>query len=682
MTGPEQNPLLDLSGLPRFPDILPEHVEPAVDTMLAQSRGAVERLAALSEPPTWANFAQPMEDIDERIARVWSPVSHLNSVKDSPELRRAYEACLPKLSAYHTEVGQNVALYRAYQALHDDAAFTTLEPAQRKIITNALRDFRLSGVDLEDAAKARFKQIQQRLAELANRFEQNVLDATQGWWLEITDPEDLAGLPDSVIALAAQTARRAGLEGWKFSLDMPLYLPFMRHAARRDLRRKMYEAFATRASDQGPHDKSRDNAPLIAEILKLRQEAARCLGFEHYAAVSLATKMARDAEEVTSFLRELAARSKPAAERELAEVRECAARDGCTPVEPWDLAYYSERLKQSRYQFSEEDIRPYFPAPRVLDGMFTVAGRLFGLEIRPIENVAVWHDDVRVFEICEPGGRLVARFYVDLYVRPNKRGGAWMDDCIGRKRTRDGVQIPVAYLTCNFSPPVDGQPSLLNHTEVLTLFHEFGHGLHHMLTRVDYVGVSGINGVDWDAVELPSQFLENWCWEREALDCMAAHFQTGATLPDALLAKMRAAKNFQSGMQMVRQIEFALFDMRLHAEPEHDSAAAAARLLRAVRDEVAVVMPPAFERFQNTFSHIFAGGYAAGYYSYKWAEVLSADAFAKFEEQGIFDPDTGRAFRETILEQGGSRDAMELFVAFRGRAPTVDALLRHSGLDA
>ena len=682
MTGDEHNPLLDLSGLPRFRDIRPEHVEPAVDAVLAQSRIEVDRLSRLGAPPSWANFAQPMEDTDERIARVWSPVSHLNSVMDSPELRTAYEACLPKLTAYHTEVGQNLELYRAYQALQGDAAFETFAGAQQKIITNALRDFRLSGVDLEEAVKQRFKEIQQRLSQLANRFEQNVLDATQGWWLEITDADELAGLPESVTALAAQTARQAGLEGWKFSLDMPLYLPFMRYAEHRELRQKMYEAFATRASDQGPHDPSLDNTPLIAEILQLRQESAACLGFDHYAAVSLETKMARDAKEVSGFLRELAMRSKPAAQRELAEVREFAARAGCATLKPWDLPFYSEKLKQSRYRFSDEDIKPYFPVPRVLDGMFTVVSRLFGIQIQPVDGIAVWHDDVRVFEIREPGGQAIGRFYVDLYVRPNKRGGAWMGDCIGRKRTRDGVQIPVAYLTCNFSPPVDDQPALLTHNEVITLFHEFGHGLHHMLTRVDYLGVSGINGVAWDAVELPSQFLENWCWEREALDCIAGHFQTGEPLPGELLAKMRSARNFQSGMQMVRQIEFALFDIRLHAEPEHDFAEAAPQLLRDVRAEVAVVIPPAYERFQNSFSHIFAGGYAAGYYSYKWAEVLSADAFAKFEEQGIFDPQTGRAFRETILEQGGSRDPMDLFVAFRGREPTVDALLRHSGLEA
>ncbi|MDH3638981.1 MAG: M3 family metallopeptidase [Gammaproteobacteria bacterium] len=682
MTGSNPNPLLDLSGLPRFQDIRPEHVETAVDTVLAESRVEIERLVSLEESPSWANFAQPMEDTDERIARVWSPVSHLNSVMDSPELRTAYEACLPKLTAYHTEVGQNLFLYRAYQGLHDSAEFATLDCAQQKIVTNALRDFRLSGVDLEESAKQRFKEIQQRLSQLANRFEQHVLDATQGWSFETRDPDDLAGLPESVTALAAQAAHQAGLEGWKFSLDMPLYLPFMRYAKGRELRQRMYAAFVTRASDQGPHDAALDNAPLIAEILKLRYESARCLGFDHYALVSLETKMARDANEVTGFLRELAARSKPAALRELAQVTEFAARRGCPVLEPWDLPFYSEQLKQSLYQFSEEDIRPYFPVPRVLAGMFTVVGRLFGLEIRPIEGIEVWHEDVRMFEISDTGGQVIGRFYVDLYVRANKRGGAWMDDCIGRKRTRDGVQVPVAYLTCNFSPPVNDRPALLTHEEVITLFHEFGHGLHHMLTRVDHLGVSGINGVAWDAVELPSQFLENWCWEREALDCIAGHYETGAPLPQELLTKMRAAKNFQSGMHMVRQIEFALFDMRLHAEPQEVFADAAPRLLREVRDEVAVVIPPEYDRFQNSFSHIFAGGYAAGYYSYKWAEVLSADAFAKFEEQGIFDPETGRAFRQTILEQGGSRDPMELFVAFRGREPTVDALLRHTGLEA
>ncbi len=676
------NPLLDLSGLPRFNEIKPQHVEPAVDDVLADSRRETARLAALDVPPTWENFAQPMEDTAERIARVWSPVSHLNSVLDSPELRDAYEACLPKLTAYYTEVGQNPGLYRAYQRLHESPDFAQFDAAQRKIITNALRDFRLSGVDLKDAEKQRFKALQQRLSQLATRFEQNLLDATQGWSLNITDADELAGLPQSVVALAAQAAREGELEGWKFSLDLPLYLPFMRHAERRDRRRELYEAFVTRASDQGPHDPKLDNAPLVEEILKARHESARCLGFAHYAAVSLETKMARDAGQVVAFLGELAARSKPAAERELAAVQAFAARDGCPELAPWDIPYYSEKLKQTTYDFSDEDVKPYFPVPRVLDGLFTVVRRLFGIEITPVADVEVWHDDVRVFEISETDGPAIGRFYVDLYVRAHKRGGAWMDDCIGRKRQRGRVQAPVAYLVCNFSPPVDGRPSLLTHDEVTTLFHEFGHGLHHLLTRVDYLGVSGINGVPWDAVELPSQFLENWCWEREALDHIAGHFETGAPLPQALLNKMRAAKNFQSGMQTVRQIEFALFDMRLHAEIHEDYATAARRLLEAVRDEVAVVRPPPYDRFENGFSHIFAGGYAAGYYSYKWAEVLSADAFSKFEEQGIFNPDTGRAFRQTVLAQGGSRDPMELFVAFRGREPTVDALLRHNGLEA
>ncbi len=677
----QNNPLFQTRGLPKFRDILPQHVESAIDQTLADNRARLKILESLGDRASWDNFAQPLEDLNERLARVWSPVSHLNAVKDSPDLRKAYEACLPKLSAYDTELSQNAALYRGYEILHARPEYADLDVAQRKIIANALRDFRLAGVDLPPAEKQRYKEIQQQLAKLANEFDRNVLDATHAWFLHIEDDRDLAGLPDTAIDMARQMAERDQIGGYKFTLDVPSYLPFMMHADNRALREKMYEAYVTRASDVGPDAGRFDNTPLIRQILALRLEAALLLGFENYAEVSLQTKMATTPQQVLDFLRDLAARSRPAAEEEHSQVRRFARTEyGVNDFAHWDLAYYSEKLRQSLYRFSDEDIRPYYPADRVLRGMFDVVGRLFGLTIEEIRNDDVWDPEVRFFEIRDSGDAVRGRFYVDLYIRSHKRSGAWMDDCVSRKRDAEGVQTPVAYLTCNFSPPVAGKPALLTHDEVVTLFHEFGHGLHHMLTKVDYVGVSGINGVEWDAVELPSQFMENWCWEREALDIVSGHYETGAPLPGELLRKMKAAKNFQSAMQMLRQIEFALFDMRLHFDHRPQQKQSVQRLLESVRREVAVVFPPGYNRFQNSFSHIFSGGYAAGYYSYKWAEVLSADAFSRFEEDGVFSPDTGKAFLENVLEQGGARDPLELFVAFRGREPKIDALLRHSGL--
>ncbi len=677
----DANPLVKLKELPQFGAIRPEHVEPALDRLLAANRDQFKRLEALADVADWDNFVQPLEDANDRLARMWSPVSHLNSVKDSAALRQVYEACLPKLSAYHTDVGQNTGFYRAFRHIADGPGFCALETAQRKVVTNALRDFRLTGVDLPPAKKKRFKEIQQQLSKLCNQFERNVLDATRAWSLHIKDEQDLSGLPDSALAMAREMAQRDRVPGWKFSLDIPSYLSFMMHADNRALRQSMYQAYVTRASDQGPNAGQHDNTGLMLELLKLRQESARLLGFENYAQMSLETKMAETPGQVLEFLSDLARRTRDIAARELEDVERFAAEErGRGDFQAWDLAYYSEKLRQSRYQFSDEDIKPYFPAARVLDGLFQVAGRLFGLTIREVRDVDVWHGDVRFYEIRDASGELRGRFYVDLYVRPHKRGGAWMDECVSRKRDVRGTQLPVAYLTCNFSPPVGDKPALLTHDEVVTLFHEFGHGLHHMLTQVDYVGVSGINGVAWDAVELPSQFMENWCWEREALDIIGGHFESHAPLPDDLLDKMRSAKNFQSAMQMVRQIEFALFDMRLYCDFDADGGQSVQGLLDGVRREVAVVMPPAYNRFQNSFTHIFSGGYAAGYYSYKWAEVLSADAFSRFEDEGIFNPQTGRAFLESILESGGSREPMDLFTAFRGREPTIDALLRHNGL--
>ncbi len=683
LTNEANNPLLDFRGLPRFTEIRPEHVEPALDAVLAQNRAERESLLAAGRHHTWDSFAQPMEDMDERLGRLWSPVSHLNAVMNSESLRAAYNRCLPKLSDYQTELGQDERVYRAYKAIAADPAFAAVSAAQKKIIEHTLRDLRLSGAELDPADKQRFKEIQQELSALASRFEENVLDATNGWELLVTDASDLAGLPESARSAARQAAEEEGKIGWKFSLHGPSYIAFMSYADQRELRRRMYEAYVTRASDQGPQAGRWDNGEVINRMLALRAEEAHLLGYPNYAALSLVTKMAKDTGEVMGFLRGLAARSRPTAQAELAELRAFAAAEyGVAGLEALDIMYYSEKLRERRYAFSDEDVRPYFPMPQVVAGMFGVVRRLYGLDITPAHNPQVWHPDVRFYEIRDARGEIRGRFYMDLYPRSGKRGGAWMDDCISRKRTPAGVQVPVAYLVCNFTAPVGDNPALLTHDEVTTLFHEFGHGLHHMLTRVDYVGVSGINGVAWDAVELPSQFMENWCWERQALDALARHYRTGAQLPQELYTKMIAARNFQSGMQMVRQLEFALFDMRLHSDFDPGAGGSMQSLLDEVREEVAVLHPPAFSRFHNSFSHIFAGGYAAGYYSYKWAEVLSADAFSKFEENGIFDRRTGEEFLHNILEQGGAYEPMELFIRFRGREPKIDALLRHSGLAA
>jgi len=677
------NPLLDLSGLPRFAAIRPEHVEPAVIETISANRTAIEELLQTVSEPSWENFIQPIEDMNERLGRIWSPVSHLNAVMNNDALRKAYNACLPKLSEYSTELKQDERLYRAYRAVAARPDFASLNPAQRKIVENVLRDFRLSGAELDPVAKTRFKAVVEELSMLHSKFDENLLDATNAWELVVDDETMLAGLPETARAAARAAAERDGKAGWKFTLHMPSYLPVMMYADHRALRQKLYEAYVTRASELGPHAGQWDNGPTMQRILELRAEEARLLGFPHYAALSIETKMAENTEEVLAFLNDLVGRSRHAAQKELTELRTFAAeRFNATELEAWDIPYYSEKLRQERYAFSEEDLRPYFPEPQVVRGMFEVVKRLYGLDIHEIRDAELWHADARFYEIRDSAGTVRGRFYLDLYARPHKRGGAWMDDCMSRKRDARGLQVPVAYLTCNFSAPVDGQPALFTHDEVTTLFHEFGHGLHHMLTQVDYVGVAGINGVKWDAVELPSQFMENWCWEKEALDVLARHYQTGAALPDALYQKMIAARNFQSAMQMVRQLEFSLFDMRLHSEFDPHGAQTLQQLLDAVRRDVAVVIPPAFNRFPNSFGHIFGGGYAAGYYSYKWAEVLSADAFSKFEERGVFDRRTGEEFLHHILEQGGVYEPMELFVRFRGRKPKIDALLRHSGLAA
>ncbi|MFT7413383.1 MAG: oligopeptidase A [Methylophagaceae bacterium] len=678
------NPLLDNNEFPAFSKIKPEHVEPALNQALEQAKQTVEDLLNNQDEPTWQSLVLPMEALDATIDKVWSPVSHLNSVMNSDELRVAYNACLPKLSQFGTELGQNEDLYKAYNALANSPAYEQLDVAQKKVIDNALRDFRLSGVELSQNDRDKFKQISQQLTELTAKFEENLMDATHAWKKHITDEALLSGLPDSTKDMAAQFAQRDELDGWLFTLDFPSYMPVMSYADDRDFREEMYTAFATKASDQGPHAGQWDNTEIMADILKLRHELAQLIGFDNHAERSLATKMAQSPQQVLDFLCDLAGRSKPIAEREFTELKAYANEQNpeISDLEAWDVTYYAEKLRQQRYSISQEELKPYFPEDKVVSGLFAVVNRLYGLDIKERHDIDVWHKDVRFFEIFDDKDELRGQFYLDLYARNHKRGGAWMDECYVRRQTEVGIQTPVAFLTCNFSEPLGDKPALFSHDEVTTLFHEFGHGLHHMLTKIHHAGVAGINGVAWDAVELPSQFMENWAWEREALDLISGHFETGEVLPQGLFDKMIAARNFQSAMIMVRQLEFSLFDFRLHLEFNPEQEDQVDKILAEVRDQVAVVKPPTFNRFAHSFSHIFAGGYAAGYYSYKWAEVLSADAFSKFEENGIFDRATGLAFLQSILEQGGSREPMELFIEFRGREPEIDALLRHSGIAA
>ncbi|MDO6562341.1 oligopeptidase A [Amphritea sp. 1_MG-2023] len=675
------NPLLQNHLLPPFSEIKPEHIEPAVDQLLADCRAAVVEVLEHTDAPDWNSLVVPLEQSHDRLAKAWSPVSHLNGVLNSDELRDAYNACLPKLSQFWTEMGQHQGLFEAYEALAHSAAYSDLDDAQRKVIDNTLRDFRLSGIALGAADKQRYGELQQKLSELTTKFSENVMDATDGWSKLIVDETELAGLPDSALAAAKQLAEAKGETGWLVTLDFPSYFAVITYADNRELRRELYEAFATRASDQGPNAGQWDNSNIMTEILVLRAELAQLLGFDNYAAYSLATKMADTPEQVVSFLNDLAQMSKPQAEKEYQELQDFALEEFSEPeLQSWDLSYYGEKLKQARYAISQEELRPYFPMPKVLEGLFNITGKLFDIQIEEVTEFDRWHQDARLFNVSR-GGELIARFFLDPFARAKKRGGAWMDDCRVRRMDQGILQLPVAYLVCNFNPPVGDQPALLTHNEVTTLFHEFGHGLHHMLTRIEYADVSGINGVAWDAVELPSQFLENWCYEPEALALISGHYQTGETLPKALLEKMLAAKNFQSGMMMVRQLELSLFDFELHREYQAGVTQVQAVLDR-IRSQVAVVTPPTFNRFQHSFSHIFAGGYAAGYYSYKWAEVLSADAFSRFEEDGVFNQATGQSFRENILEMGGAKEPMALFVAFRGREPSVEALLRHSGISA
>jgi oligopeptidase A len=672
------NPLLDFSALPRFSQIKPEHVIPAVDQLLAENKTLVERLAAASDAPTWATFVQPMEDANERLSRAWGPVSHLNSVMNSAELREAYNDCLPKITQHYAEMSQNLALFAKFKALKASAGYMLLNPAQKKIIDNELRGFRLGGAELPEDQKPRFLEIQEALARLSAKFEENLLDATNAFSLLITDAADLAGLPDDVVQAAQEAATRDGNSGWKFTLHAPSYMPIMQYADKRALREQIYRAYVTRASEFGTPEL--DNTALIDQIVRLRREDAKMLGFNSYAEESLATKMAETPQQVKDFLSELGARAKPYAERDMQELREFARDElGLADLQSWDATYASEKLRVARYAFSDQEVKQYFPESKVLPGMFKVVETIYGLDIRPA-HADVWHADVKFFDLRDRSGALIGQFYLDLYAREHKRGGAWMDDALTRRRKDGAIQTPVAYLTCNFSAPVGGKPALFTHDEVNTLFHEFGHGLHHLLTQIEDMGVSGINGVEWDAVELPSQFMENFCWEWDVLKHLTEHVDTKAPLPRALFDKMVAAKNFQSGLQTLRQIEFSLFDIRLHDDFDPASGKTALQLLQEVRAQVAVMLPPDYNRFPNNFSHIFAGGYAAGYYSYKWAEVLSADAYSLFEENGVLSADVGHRFWSEILGVGGSRPALESFVAFRGREPSMDALLRHNGM--
>ena len=677
---PENNPLLQRSLLPPFEQIQADHIVPAIKALTESNLAALNDQLQSMGVPTWENLVKVLEARDDVLDQAWSPVSHLNSVCNTEAFRAAYEEALALLTAYGSEMGQNRPLFEAYQTIRDSEGFAALTQPQKQAIDNALRDFKLSGVALEGEARERFRAIKKRLSELSNTFSNNVLDATRGWTQLVESQERVAGLPNLIVAGAKKAAEDKGQEGWLFTLDIPVYMAVMQQADDRELRKAFYFAYNTRASDQGPMAGKWDNSEVINEILQLRQEKAKLLGFGNYSELSIAPKMAESTEQVVKFLDELAARAKPAADQELQELRQWASENlGMDQLEAWDVAYCAEKLKQAKYDISQEELRPYFTLPKVLEGMFSVAGELFDISIEATENTDVWHPDVQFFEIRRQGEK-IASFYFDLFAREGKRGGAWMAECRVRRLTEEAVQLPVAYMVCNFSAPLDGGPALLTHNELTTLFHEFGHGLHHMLTQVNVAAVSGINGVAWDAVELPSQFMENWCWLAPVLKRLTGHVDTGEPLPDEMIEKLIRAKNFHSALMMVRQLEFSLFDFKLHmisGEPDFPGVQAT---LDTIREQVGVITPPAENRFQHGFTHIFAGGYAAGYFSYKWAEVLSADAFAAFEENGLLDGSYGAKFLDDILSRGGSEDAMTLFKRFRGREPKIDALLRHSGI--
>ena len=670
-------------NLPEFSKIDLAAIEGTLDTLLADSDKRIAELEQVTQPD-WDNFIFELDLVTDEIQRFFSPIRHLNSVMNSEELREVYNACMPKLSAWHTALGQNSALYKHFLAISQRDDFSTLSVARKKSIEDNLRDFRLGGVALEGPEKERYKVISLELSRLATKFQENLLDATKSWQKEIADVSALAGFPQSSLDGARQSAAEKGLEGYLLTLDFPSFHSVMTFADDRELRKEMYLAYMTRASDNGATaNPDWDNAGIIETIVSLRTEKARLLGFPNYAEFSIASKMVESPEQVISFIEDLASKAKPSAMQDYQQLCEFANDDhGIESLQAWDVSYFSNKLKKKLFDFSEEDLKPYFPADIAVPGLFEVTGRLFGLSIEKTADADVWHEDVSLYTITDKTGVLRGAFYMDNYARSDKRGGAWMDVCVGRMLKKDTVQLPVAYLTCNLTPPVGDEPALLTHNELTTLFHEFGHGLHHMLTRVDDSSVAGINGVEWDAVELPSQFLENWCWDREALDLLSGHYKTGEKLPEDLLQKARAAKNYHSGMGTVRQLEFGLFDLRVHLTTDCPDADRIHTILNDVRSELAVYPIPEAVRFQNGFSHIFAGGYAAGYFSYKWAEVLSSDAFSKFEEDGIFNTETGEQFMQCILERGGTRSALELFREFRGREPEIDALLRHTGLAA
>lgn len=676
------NPLLTAFTLPPFSAIKPEHVVPAVTQVLEACRARVESVVSHGAPYTWETLCQPLAEEDDRLSRMFSPISHLNSVKNSAELREAYEQALPLLSEYSIWVGQHEGLYQAYCDLRNGAHYDALDIAQKKSVDNALRGFKLSGIGLPKDKQKRYGDIAARLSELGSTYSNNVLDATMGWTKSITDLSELAGMPESALAAAKAQAEAKGLEDWLLTLDIPSYLPVMTYCENQALREEMYRAYSTRASDQGPNAGKWDNGPVMDEILALRHEMAQLLGFENYAQKSLATKMAENTQQVLDFLTDLAKRARPQGEAELAQLRAFAKKEfGVDDLQPWDIACYSEKQKQQRYSISDEQLRPYFPEQNAVNGLFEVVKRIYGIHAKIRDDVDVWHPDVRFYELYDESGELRGSFYLDLYAREHKRGGAWMDDCAGQMRRADGsLQKPVAYLTCNFNGPVNDKPALFTHDEVITLFHEFGHGLHHMLTRIQTPDVAGISGVPWDAVELPSQFMENWCWEPEALAFISGHYETGEPLPQALLDKMLAAKNYQAAMFILRQLEFGLFDFRLHAEFWPEQGAKVLETLHEIKKQVAVVPEPTWGRLPHAFSHIFAGGYAAGYYSYLWADVLAADAWSRFGEEGIFNRDTGQSFLDNILSRGGSEEPIALFKRFRGREPKLDAMLENYGI--
>ena len=685
------NPLLYLAPLPKFSEIKPEHIEPGIEQLIANYREVVKNVVAIhaNKIPTWDSFIKILELTEDELERAWSLVSHLNSVMNTKALHNAYDNCLPKLSKLGTEMGQNKNLYNLTKTLMHSPEFITLSVAQKKTLENNIREFQLSGIDLSHDKQKRYGEIQQRLSELSSRFEQNILDNTNSWSKLIVNTEDLVGLPDSALNMVKQAVDADNSVAMEYVLNLqsPCYLSVMMYADNRALREEMYRVYNTRASELCGNTEW-DNTSIIEETLVLRHEIAQLLGFDSYAHKSLSTKMAKNPMEVVNFLSELGTKVKPAGEKEYSDLQAYAKQAGCDDLQAWDVLYYSEKLQQECYEINQETLKPYFSALKVIQGLFDIVSRLYGISIQQVEAVDVWHEDIQFFEIHDSNGVKCGAFYLDLYVRKNKRSGAWMDVCSSRFAKNDGLQTPIAYLICNFTPPMGERPVLFTHDEVITLFHEFGHGLHHMLTQVNYPSVSGISGVEWDAVEVPSQFMENWCWEREALDLFACHYKTNEPLPENLFQKMIIVKNFQSAMKMVRQIELSLFDFCLHLEfdenwdrsNQNNRLSRTQQFLDQVRLQVSIVIPPKFNRFQNCFSHIFAGNYAAGYYSYKWAEVLSADAFSKFEENGIFDRFTGEEFLHTVLERGGSQDFMELFVEFRGRKPSIAPLLRHCGL--